>query len=269
MIGGGFSNVSEGGNNSTIGGGTGNDSSGSGAVIGGGQSNSVSALFATIGGGVNNTATNNSSLVAGGTNNLSGGYASTAAGGSDNVALGDYSFAAGHFAQATNNNSFVWSDGSTTTVSSNTNEFVARASGGVVFYSAAGNTGVSLAPGSGMWSSMSDRNVKNDFAPVDAQAMLAQVLALPVTTWSYKTEPGVRHVGPMAQDFYSAFGVGEDDRHIAEVDEGGVALAAIQGLNQKLSQRDSEIQTLKQENAVLAQRLNELEATVKALAGKK
>jgi uncharacterized membrane protein len=74
----------------------------------------------------------------------------------------------------------------------------------------------------------------------------------------------------MAQDFHTAFGLdGADDKHISVVDEGGVALAAIQGLNQKLDEKDSEIQTLKQQNDSLAERLNELEATVKQFASQK
>jgi hypothetical protein len=108
---------------------------------------------------------------------------------------------------------------------------------------------------------MSDRNAKNYYSPVNSQAVLAEVASLPLTTWSYKTEPGVRHVGPMAQDFHAAFAVGEDDRHITEVDEGGVALAAIQGLNQKLNEKDAEIQELKErlealEKIVLNQKSN-------------
>jgi hypothetical protein len=56
------------------------------------------------------------------------------------------------------------------------------------------------------------------------------------------------------------------------VDEGGVALAAIQGLNQKLEEavkaKDGEIQTLKRQNDSLAARLNELETAVKQLAAR-
>ena len=99
-----------------------------------------------------------------------------------------------------------------------------------------------LGASSGSWSSMSDRNAKDNFAPVNPETVLAHVATLPMTTWSYKTEPGVRHIGPMAQDFYAAFNVGEDNKHIANVDEGGVALAAIQGLNQKVNERDAEIE---------------------------
>jgi len=106
----------------------------------------------------------------------------------------------------------------------------------------------------------SDRNAKENFAVLDRQAVLAKVAALPVTAWNFKSEAGVRHLGPMAQDFYAAFGLGADDKHIAVVDESGVALAAIQGLNQKLEdtvkQKDAEIQAL-------AQRLAALEKLVK------
>jgi len=49
----------------------------------------------------------------------------------------------------------------------------------------------------------------------------------------------------MAQDFYSAFNVGMDDKHISMVDADGVALAAIQGLNQKLNEKVTEIGELK------------------------
>jgi hypothetical protein len=104
----------------------------------------------------------------------------------------------------------------------------------------------------------------------------AKVAALPITLWNFKTDAGTRHIGPMAQDFHSAFNVGTDDKHIATVDEEGVALAAIQGLNQKveelknaLAHRDAENMELKQQNDSLAQRLNELEAAVKSLVEKK
>ncbi|MGC9943977.1 MAG: tail fiber domain-containing protein [Verrucomicrobiota bacterium] len=117
----------------------------------------------------------------------------------------------------------------------------------------------------------SDRNAKENFTPVDNQAVLAKVVSLPVTEWNYKTDnKGVQHIGPMAQDFQAAFRLdGTDDKHISVVDEGGVALAAIQGLNQKLNDRDAEIQTLKQQNDSLADRLNELETRVKQLAANK
>jgi hypothetical protein len=62
----------------------------------------------------------------------------------------------------------------------------------------------------------------------------------------------------MAQDFYAAFNVGMDDKHISLVDEEGVALAAIQGLNRKLNEKDAEIQDLKQSIAELKQMVQTL-----------
>jgi Chaperone of endosialidase len=121
----------------------------------------------------------------------------------------------------------------------------------------------------------SDRNAKENFQSLDPQSVLAKVAAMPVTKWDYKSEgQAVQHIGPVAQDFYSAFGLdGKDDKHISVVDEGGVALAAIQGLNQKLeakSQNQSaEIDALKQQNAALAQQMKDLESMVKQLSANK
>ena len=107
----------------------------------------------------------------------------------------------------------------------------------------------------------SDRNLKEKFTPIDAREVLEQVAALPISVWNYKQDLDTRHIGPMAQDFYAAFNVGTDDKHIATVDEGGVALAAIQGLNEKLKTKDAEIQALEK-------RLDDLEQWVKAFAQK-
>jgi hypothetical protein len=108
------------------------------------------------------------------------------------------------------------------------------------------------------FSGASDRNLKENFAPVDPRAVLNKVAALPITTWNFKGEDD-RHLGPMAQDFYAAFGVGPDDRHITTVDEGGVALAAIQALNQKVEEKDARI-------AELEKRLTELEARMQKVS---
>jgi hypothetical protein len=89
----------------------------------------------------------------------------------------------------------------------------------------------------GAFVSSSDRNAKENFRPVDAQAVLAKVAALPLSEWNYKADAATRHLGPMAQDFHAAFNVGPDDKHIATVDADGVALAAIQGLNEKVEGR--------------------------------
>jgi hypothetical protein len=85
----------------------------------------------------------------------------------------------------------------------------------------------------------SDRNRKEAIVAIDAQDVLEEVVRLPISRWRYKGE-SVPHVGPMAQDFYSSFRVGADDRHIAAVDADGVALAAIQGLYELVQELKAE-----------------------------
>jgi hypothetical protein len=112
---------------------------------------------------------------------------------------------------------------------------------------------------SGTVNGTSDRNAKEKFTAVSSRAVLDKVAALPISEWNFKNEPETRHIGPMAQDFYVAFSVGMDDKHIATVDEGGVALAAIQGLNQKLTE---ELKRRDAKNAELNQRLAALEKII-------
>jgi hypothetical protein len=97
----------------------------------------------------------------------------------------------------------------------------------------------------------SSRTIKQDFATVDPREVLTKVLAMPVTSWSYKSSPDVRHIGPMAEDFYSAFAVGANDKGISVTDSAGVTLAAIQGLHQEISAKDAEISSLKERLAAL------------------
>lgn len=96
----------------------------------------------------------------------------------------------------------------------------------------------------------SDRNAKEGFAPVDTRAILDRVAGLPIETWRYKGD-GIRHIGPMAQDFAAAFNVGPDDRHIDLIDASGVALAAIQALVQRAEAQEAEIGSMKAELARL------------------
>jgi trimeric autotransporter adhesin len=112
------------------------------------------------------------------------------------------------------------------------------------------------------WVNVSDRNLKQNFADLDAATVLEKIAGLPIQSWSYKTQPGEKHIGPVAQDFQAAFGLGDSDRSISTVDESGVALAAIQGLNQKLEEQ-------KAENAELRARLEKLEAAMQRLAANK
>lgn len=102
----------------------------------------------------------------------------------------------------------------------------------------------------------SDRNIKQAFAPVNPQDILSKVVAMPVTAWSYKSEgASVRHIGPMAQDFAAAFGVGDSDKHIHMIDANGVSMAAIQALYAMIQQRDQQIDGLRSELDQIKQRM--------------
>ena len=214
--------------------------------------------------GYDNTAVGLGALSANtsGSDNTANGYGAMAqnSSGSDNIALG---YEAGYYLTSGSDNidignSGVVDDAGTIRIGTDGVQTLCYLAGTVY--------------ANGTFVSSSDRNAKENFQPVDTREILDKVAAMPVSRWNYKQDAASQHIGPMAQDFYSAFNVGPDDKHITTVDEGGVALAAIQGLNQKLEQavtaKDSQIQTLQQQNDSLAQRLNELEATVKALAAK-
>src|SRR5205085_4633059 len=92
------------------------------------------------------------------------------------------------------------------------------------------------------WNNASSRDIKQDFSAVDGRAVLDKLMTVPLQTWSYKDEEGeARHLGPVAEDFKAAFGLGSNDKTIATVDEEGVALAAIQGLKSELQDKDAQI----------------------------
>jgi len=254
----------------SLGGGTSNQVNATAASVGGGNANIAGGSYAAIAGGSSNSASGLRASVLGGGKNQATGQDSAVPGGNSNLAQGVGSLAAGRGAVAANDGSFVWSDQATKPPLTTTavDQFVVRASGGVYFYSSLKlTTGVNLAPGSGSWSTLSDRAVKTAFAPLDDDAVLAKVAALPVSEWSYTAQgTGIRHVGPMAQDFRSAFRLGEDDRHISIVDENGVALAAIKALKRnndallsEVRSESADIAVLKTDLARIASRLRTLE----------
>jgi len=109
----------------------------------------------------------------------------------------------------------------------------------------------------------SDRNIKKNIVPADTAAILAKVSRLPISTWTYKAEvDGLRHLGPMAQDFHASFGLGDDDRSYYPVDAHGVALASIQALSKLVQLQQDQIRKLEQQNANLVRRLSSVERAV-------
>lgn len=107
----------------------------------------------------------------------------------------------------------------------------------------------------GTWTNTSDRNVKDQITQIDENNVLDKLAALPISQWHYKTEDAaVQHIGPMAQDFKAAFGLGDSDKSITTIDADGINMAAIKALYKK-------VQALEVQNQQLA-------AEVKALKKK-
>jgi len=289
-IGGGLGNLAQYGY-ATIGGGVYNQATATSSFIGGGSGNLVEGANAAICGGLDNIAVDRYSFVGGGSSNQAGsrdgveenapyatvgggvgnvasGRAATIPGGEANFAGAAFSFAAGSGAVVDEGHTgaFVYADASGVPFHSRIeNEFAVRAIGGARFvtaidYQGEPLVGVALAPGSGTWSSLSSREAKTDIQPVDVAAVLAALEELPISTWRYTgQDTGVVHIGPMADDFRAAFGLGEDERYISAIDVDGVALAALQGLADIVQAQDDQIERLERENQQLQGRLNALE----------
>lgn len=115
----------------------------------------------------------------------------------------------------------------------------------------------------GNFSTASSRDIKHAFTPVEPRDVLERLLDLPITRWSYRTDsPAIRHMGPVAEEFGAAFALGRDNQHVSPVDLSGVAFAAIQGLHEIVSERDAEIEELRDSRDELASRLEALERLV-------
>jgi len=234
---------------SSVGGGTDNQSSNEASVVAGGEHNLAQGAYSAVAGGINNAAGGQGTVVGGGAGNVASGSYALVPGGFSNLAAGDYSFAAGRNANvnAKDPGSFLFADSNNYQFPSIApNEFGVRATGGVRFVTAidpAGNplAGVRISPGSGSWETLSDSQAKTSIVPVNEQQVLERLMSLQVSSWSYRgQEASIRHIGPMAQDFYNAFQVGEDNHYISTVDEEGVALAAIQQLYRLVQQNQAQ-----------------------------
>lgn len=237
--------------------------------------------------------------VAMGNDTLATGFSSVALG-ERTVATGNFSFAVGLFAQASGGSSvamgarahaggtgsialgdrvsastdgtFMFGDRSDFSDASTVdlltfarNQFLVRAAGGTGFYSNASlSAGVVLLPGAGAWSSVSDANLKEHFRDLDAGDVLERIARMPIREWNYKAQDvAIRHVGPTAQDFHAAFGLGEDPLKISTIDADGIALRAIQALESRtrdLGERLKEIEALKAQIVTMQAALAALQA---------
>jgi len=220
--------------------------------------------------GMATLATGMSSFAAGQDCEASGHFASVP-GGRANHARGMNSLAAGAHAVAHHDGSIVLSadldSGDMDSVfTSAPGQMMLRADGGFYLSDAGGtppidalrflntSTGAYLSA-SGTWSNLSDANSKENFQAVDGEELLSRLASLPIQKWNYRVDgAAIQHIGPTAQDFHQAFGVGDNDRTLSTIDPAGVALAAIQQLyrtTRALENRTAELEGLKAEIAEL------------------
>ena len=235
--------------------------------------------------GQNTTASGGSSTAMGHITTASGatstamGYTTTASGyfstamGDFTTASGDYSFAAGTNVSTNGHaGAFFLGDSDPYGIGvryiSINDQFAARFNGGYYLISsnAGSDIGVQVSPGGNSWSVISDVRLKENFLPVNGESFLQNISKMNLTTWNYKSQDAktFRHYGPMAQDFFKAFGKDDlgiigCDTLINQQDFLGVNLIAIKALEKRTETLNTENEKLAKEVNALKSRLDKLE----------
>jgi hypothetical protein len=212
--------------------------------------------------------------------NTSASGTATVAMGTVTTASGDYSTAMGTYVSTNGKEgAFIIGDYSTTTTLNNTlfNQMTMRFANGYQLFTNSGATvGVQVAAGGNSWSTISDVHRKENFVPVNGDDVLKKIAAFKLVSWNYKGQDAkqYRHYGPMAQEFYKAFGkdaygtIGNDTT-INQADFDGINLIAIQALEKRTAELQKEnialkkelfkVAGLQQENESLQQRIAKME----------
>ncbi len=244
--------------------------------------------------GDNTTASGNNSTAIG-DNTTASGVASTAMG-IKTIASGDYSIAMGSkliangiYSTAMGTNvstngkagTFVVGDASVTSINTSlsgpfsNDQMMMRFAGGYRLWSnSTYTTGVYMTGGTSGWVNISDRNKKENFTEIDGEELLNKIKNLPVTEWNYKnTDPSIKYVGPVAQDFYKAFHLGgKDSLGINSIAIDGINLAGVKALEKRTGEQeiklksqekrikgqDEKIKELEKQNAELRNQITEV-----------
>jgi hypothetical protein len=204
-----------------------------------------------------NTTASGGNAAALGNHTTASGFNSTAMG-IYSIASGDHSTALGAYMKASKYGSFVIGDMSKTTYDSSSalNEMTMRFKGGYrLFTNSDCSNGVYMIEGDGSWRSTCDRNKKENFRSIDGEQILTKIREIPITEWNYKgTDASVKYIGPVAQDFYSAFHLGgTDSLGINTLCIDGVNMAAIQALEKRTTELQSALNELKVEKEKVTQ----------------
>ena len=185
---------------------------------------------------------------------------------SDVVALTSISNATaiGHKAKVWSSNSMVFGDSATTNWYFNTGASPVSGAAFVVGSNSSNGNGAYLSTG-GTWTNASDRNKKENFRRLDGDAILKKISRLPLTRWNYKGQ-SEEHIGPVAQDFYRIFQVGENDKTISTIDPSGIALIGVQELYKKWKAAEKKVETLQSTIQSQEERLRRLEEKINQLS---
>jgi hypothetical protein len=182
--------------------------------------------------------------------------------GTQAYATGIYSIAIGSGANTNGKDgSMVFGDDAyfQTAYSAADNQLTMRFIGGYRLWSSYpdSTSGVYMRHGQSGWSNYSDRNMKENFEPVDGEWVLGKIKNMPITKWNYKkTDPNEKYIGPISQDFHAAFHLnGTDSLGINSISIDGVNMAAIQALEKRTSEMKTIIEFLIDENKKLKDQL--------------
>jgi len=228
--------------------------------------NDIQIGFYSIAFGQNTIASGSSSCAIG--NGASASAIGSMALGVNASASGSNTVALGNTVNASNIGAFCFGDQDflNTLSSSSDNQMNMRFKNGYrLFTNSASTVGAQILPGGNSWISISDRRKKENIKSVDGESFLQKIAVIPLSSWNYigQEKQYFRHYGPMAQDFYAAFGndgIGTigNDTTIASADFDGVNLIAIQALEQRTS-------SLKKENEELKHTNESLQAELKSM----
>jgi hypothetical protein len=217
--------------------------------------------------GSSNTATANYAT-AFGYRNIASGLSSMAIG-TSLVASGNYSTALGtRMNTNTNSGSFMIGDndplGQGATLVGISDQFVGRFLNGYYLMTSgddnpglgfgAVRTGVQIGRGQNSWAAISDSTKKERLSPINHAEVLRKINSIRLSTWNYKGQTTIRHWGPMAQDFYAAFGndgLGQIgcDTLIYSHDFAGVTFAGVQALVRENEALKTRLNAVEHENA--------------------
>jgi len=210
-----------------------------------------------------------------GSNTIASGLHSTALG-SNTEATGDFSTSIGRYVRAAGNGTIFIGDNSVNTIQQATidNRFAARFANGYKFYTNSTLTsGAEMLAGANSWSTVSDSTKKDNFLKVDGEEVLSKISNFNLRSWNYKGQDPTkfRHYGPMAQEFFTAFGndgIGTigNDTTIASADFDGINFIAIQALEKRTKEQEISIKNQLSSIESLVERINELEKEKQELA---